>query len=568
MQSRFKKRTLRAAISFLISVVMAAFGANIGMAQSVDTILVNGKILTEDATATAQPALAIAEDKIVALGDDAAMGKLAGPKTRIIDLGGRTVIPGLIDSHIHGIRAALSFGTEVSWIDAGSLTEALGRISAAAKTGKPGAWLIVAGGWTEEQFAEKRRPTQAELVAAAPDNPVYVQLFYSWAMLTPSALKTLGITGDGDLPPGAKLERDASGDPTGAITGTIREFGTIFARLPAPSYAEEVVGTKKFFRELNRLALTGIVDPGGIGVTPQSYQPLFQLWREHQLTLRVAYSLSALAPGIDEMKTFQDLTQLLPAGFGDDMLRFTGIGEIVTWGVYNNDHPSEQQKQQFYEVARWAAGRGMLLRIHWQHDAAVGQILDIFERVDRDVKIAPLHWIIDHLDDASVPSLTRMKALGVGWAFQDAMYFAGDRYAKSAGMDAARRAPPMVTGMRMGVIMGAGTDAHRVMSYNPFVALRWMLDGKSVAGTALRGPEETPTRMEALRLYTLGSAWFAKDEARRGSLEPGKLADLAVLEHDYMTVPVAEIGRLQSLMTMVGGRIVYAAGPFAELEEQ
>jgi predicted amidohydrolase YtcJ len=557
----------RAALGFLAGAVALLLAAG-AFAQPADTILVNGKIVTADAKGTVRSAVAIADGKITALGTAAAMRKLAGPKTHVVDLGGRTVIPGLIDSHIHGVRAALSFATEVSWIDAGSLTEALGRIRAAAKDAQPGAWLIVAGGWTEEQFAEKRRPTQAELVAAAPDHPVYVQLFYQWAMLTPSALQALHIASDADLPQGAKLERDAAGNLTGAITGSIREFGAIFAKLPPPSDADQIAGTKKFFREMNRLAITGIVDPGGIGMTPQSYQALFAVWRAHELTLRVSYSLSALAPGSDEAKTFRDLTQLLPAGFGDDMLRFTGIGEIVTWGMYNNDSPTEEQKQQFYEIAKWAAERDLLLRVHWPHDASVGQLLDVFERVDRDVKIAPLHWIVDHLDDASVANLTRMKALGVGWAFQDAMYFSGDRYAKAAGMEAARRAPPLVTGLRMGVIMGAGTDAHRVMSYNPFVALRWMLDGRTVAGTALRGADETPSRLDALRLYTQGSAWFAKDEARRGSLEPGKLADLAVLDHDYMTIPVAEIGHLQSLLTMVGGRVVYAAGPYAKLEEK
>ncbi len=556
---------LRHAAAALVAVLLAMAGAH---AQGADIILVGGKIITEDAKASVRGAVAIADGKILAVGSGAEIRKLAGPRTRIVELGGRTVIPGLIDSHIHGIRAALSFTTEVSWIDAGSLKEALDRIRAAAKAAKPGAWLIVAGGWTEEQFAEKRRPTQAELIAAAPDNPVYVQLFYQWAMLTPSALQALKITSDADLPPGAKLERDASGNLTGAITGSIREFGALFAKLPAPSESDQVAGTRKFFREMNRLAVTGIVDPGGIGMTPQSYQALFQVWRDRQLTLRVAYSLSALAPGSDELKNFQDMTQLLPAGFGDDMLRFTGIGEIVTWGLYNNDSPNDQQKEQFFDIAKWAAQRGMLLRVHWQHDGSVGQLLDIFERVDREVKIAPLHWIVDHLDDASEPNLARMKALGVGWAFQDAMYFSGDRYAKAAGMDAARRAPPLVTGLRMGVIMGAGTDAHRVMSYNPFVALRWMLDGKTVAGTMLRGAAETPSRMEALRLYTQGSAWFAKDETRRGTIEPGKLADLAVLDHDYLTMPVAEIGHLQSQLTMVGGRVVYAAGPFAKLEEK
>lgn len=560
-------RGARWPLAGLLATALGLFAAPQALAEA-DMILTNGKIVTVDAQDAVRQAVAIADGKILAVGSNDEVRALAAAQSRIVDLGGRTVIPGLIDSHIHAIRAAQSFATEVSWIDAGSLDEALERIRVAAREAKPGAWIVVAGGWTEEQFAERRRPTQAELAAAAPDHPVYVQLFYRWAMLSPLALQALKIAQDSDLPAGAKLERDANGNPTGAITGSIREFGALFAKLPAPTEAEQITGTRKFFRELNRLAVTGIVDPGGVGVTPESYRALLHVWRARDLSLRVAYSLSALAPGHDELKTFADLTQLLPPGFGDDMLRFTGIGEIVTWGLYNNDHPTEAQKEQFYEVARWAAERGMLLRVHWPHDSSVGGLLDIFERVDREFRIAPLRWIVDHLDDASVASLTRMKNLGVGWAFQDAMYFSGDRYAAAAGLEAARRAPPLATGLRMGVIMGAGTDAHRVMSYNPFVALRWMLDGKTVGGTPLRSAEETPSRLQALRLYTLGSAWFAKDEARRGSLEPGKLADLAVLDQDYLTMPVAEIARLQSLLTMVGGRIVYAAGPFADLESK
>jgi predicted amidohydrolase YtcJ len=161
-----------------------------------------------------------------------------------------------------------------------------------------------------------------------------------------------------------------------------------------------------------------------------------------------------------------------------------------------------------------------------------------------------------------VKSLERMKALGVGWTVQDAMYFGGDQFVQQAGAAEARRVPPVVTGRRLGVAIGAGTDAHRVASYNPFTALQWFLDGKTVSGHPIRGPEETPSRIEALRLYTLGSAWFSKDEQKRGSLETGKLADLAVLSKDYMTVATDQIGSIESVLTMVAGRIVYSAAPF------
>jgi predicted amidohydrolase YtcJ len=204
--------------------------------------------------------------------------------------------------------------------------------------------------------------------------------------------------------------------------------------------------------------------------------------------------------------------------------------------------------------------------MHWGSDASVDHLLTIFERVDAEIPIAPLRWSIAHLNDASVETLRRMKALGVGWTMQDAMYFGGEGFMKQAGAAAARRTPPVETARKMGVVVGAGTDAHRVASYNPFTALQWLLDGKTVSGVSMRGPEEIPSRLDALRLYTLGSAWFSFDDDTRGSLEVGKLADLAVLSEDYMTIPVERIGGLESVLTMVGGQVVYAAGPYAVLE--
>jgi predicted amidohydrolase YtcJ len=548
----------------LPALIALAFAATPVFAQSADTVLLNGKILTVDQQFSTREALAIRDGRIVATGGGAEVRKLAGPRTRVIDLGGRTVIPGLIDSHMHAIRAALSFSTEVNWIGARSLAEALGRIREAAHSMKPGAWLIVAGGWNVQQFRENRRPTQAELAEAAPDNPVYVQLGYGWAMLTPKALQTLHITNDADLPPGGKLERDASGNPNGGISGGQNAITALFDRLPTPTFDEQVEGTKKFFHELNRLGITGVVDPGGNNMTPDSYQALFKVWRDGQLTVRVAYALCGITRG-KEFEELQSLTALLPMGFGDRMLRFNGIGERITWAMNNNNKPTEAEKEKYYEIARWAAERGMSLTMHWPQDDSVGQLLEIFERVNKDVPITGLRWSIAHLNDASPANLRRMKALGVGWTVQDGMYFSGEQFQKQEGVEAARRAPPVETAKEVGVVVGAGTDAHRVASYNPFTALQWFLDGKTVGGIAVRGPEEAPSRQEALRLYTMGSAWFSRDEEQRGSLEAGKLADLAVLSKDYMSTPVDEIGSIESLLTMTSGKIVYADGLFAQL---
>ncbi len=530
-----------------------------------DTVLTNGKVVTLDGKSAIREAIAIRDGRILDVGSTAAIEKLAGPKTRVIDLRGRTVIPGLIDSHMHAIRAALSFATEVNWIDARSIPEALARLKVAAAAKPPGSWLIVAGGWTEQQFGEKRRPTQAELLSAVPDNPVYIQHFYDAALLTPAGLKALNINDDADVPPHGRLAKDASGAPTGWIDGDNPTITALFNRLPTPTLEQQVDGTKKFFRELNRLAMTGVVDPGGFNITPSSYQALFKVWRDRALTVRVRYSMFAQRAG-HELEDYKNILQLLPNGFGDDMLRFNGSGELVTVGIYNNDKPSDAVKEEFYQVAKWAAEQRYTLTIHWPNDVAAGQLLDIFERVDREVGMKSLRWSLAHLNDASDATLRRMKALNVGWTMQDAMYFSGESVLKARGAEAMKRIPPIVTATRIGVHVGAGTDAHRVMSYNPFVAIQWMLDGKTVAGVSTRDQAEIPSRMTALRLYTEGSAWFSFEEDERGSLAPGKRADLAVLEKDYLTMPVTEIGRLQSLMTMVGGKVVYAAGPFARAE--
>ncbi len=541
--------------------------ASPAFAQGADTVLFNGKVVTLDAAAPTAEALAVRDGKIIAVGRSADIRNLAGPGTQVIDLAGRAVIPGLIDSHMHAIRAALFYATEVNWIGTHSIPEAMARIKAAAQRAKPGQWIIVAGGWTEQQFQEKRRPTQAELIAAAPDNPVYIQLFYSAALLTPAGFKALNLNSDADVPPRGKIERDAGGNPTGWIAGDNPTISGLFDKLPLPTFEESVEGTRQFFRELNRIGITGVSDPGGFNLTAASYQPLFKVWQDRALTVRVVYSLFAQRRG-KELEDYQTMTQLLPMGFGDDWLRFNGIGENVAWGMYNNDNPTEAQKQQLYEIYKWAASRRMTMTQHWNNNRSVHHLLDVLERVNRETPIAPLRWSIAHLNDASVENLRRIKALGIGWTMQNAMYFNGEAFLKARGNEAMRLIPPVMTALKMGLTVGGGTDAHRVMSYNPFVSLQWMVDGKTVGGTLTRAEEELPSREEALRLYTLGSAWFTHDDGKRGSLAAGKLADLAVLSKDYLTVPIDQIGGIESLLTMVGGRIVHAAGLYAQLEQK
>ncbi len=534
-------------------------------AQNADIVFFNGKIVTYDTDAA--EALAVRDGRIAAIGRSADIRALAGPATRVVDLGGRTVIPGLIDSHIHAIRAGLTWRTEVHWTGARTMAEALERLRKAAQTAPKGSWLVVAGGWIEGQFAENRRPTQAEIAAAAPDHHVYVQVLYVSVLLSPGGLEALGLTNHAELASRVKIETGRDGQVTGWLWGDNRTISDLYDLLPRPGFEQKLAGTRAFFRVLNSLGVTGVLDPGGYNMPISEYRPLFQLWRERALTVRVVYSLCAPRPG-HELEDLQAMTDAMPMGFGDDWLRFNGIGENVTWGMYANDNSTPADRERLYQVLKWAVPRSLTATFHWHNNRTVHHLIDVLERINRETPVASLRWSIAHLTDASPESLQRMKAMGVGWLMQNALYFRGEAFLGQRGAEAARMTPPIGTALRLGLQVGGGTDAHRVMSYNPFVSLQWMVDGKTAAGTPMRAPEEMPTRLEALRLYTLGSAWFAFDEGKRGSLAVGKLADLAVLTKDYLTVPVDEIGSIASLLTMVGGRVVYASGPYAALEDK
>ena len=558
-------KSLRYLIGVFAIWVLGVCAALPTSANPADWLLLNGRIVTLDDASSVNEAVAIEAGRVSATGSSTELRKLAGPATRIVDLGGRTVIPGLIDSHIHAVRAGFRYASEVSWEGAANLADALERLRTAAASASPDGWLIVAGGWTPRQLTENRRPTEAEIAGAASGHPVYIQLFYGYVLLNAAGRARLGITSEQDLPEGTKFERDGENNPTGWIVGGGRAITSLYSRLPKPQLEQAIGGTRRFLRELTSFGLTGVIDPGGNNLDSADYAALFRLWRSHELPLRVVYSIFAPRPG-SELEDFQTDTRFLPMGTGDDWLRFNGLGECITWGMYNNDTPDEADKESFYRVARWAAEQGMTMTVHWNNERSVHHLLDVLERVNREVPIAPLRWSIAHLPDASDASLQRMKALGVGWLVQDGLYFAAPAYIAERGEAQMQRTPPIVTARRLAIPIGAGTDANRVMVENPFVSLRWLLDGRTVDGIETRAPQEIPSREQALRFYTEGSAWFAHDENRRGRLVPGMLADLAVLSDDYFTAPVSDIAKIKSLLTMVGGRVVYAAGAFSNFE--
>ena len=535
-----------------------------------DMILTGGRIITVDARDTVAEALAISRGRILAVGSTAQIRVLAGWQTVAADLAGRTVIPGLIDSHIHAIRDALYYTTLVDWGDVRDLNGALDSIRAAARKSGPGAWITVVGGWAKDQLREKRAPTPQELDAAAPDNPVFIQHLFDFAVLNSLAMKTLGITAQTNLPPAGKVLTDSDGVPTGVIAGggSALTFGQLTSKILRPSFAERVASTRAYFRTLNRLGITGIMDEGGI--PPADYGALFTVWREGGLTVRVRYDFMAEHRG-RELPDYQQLLQLLPSRLGDDWLKFVGPGEIVVFGMYDGSlvakdvKPTAEAKTALLEFSSWAARNGYTIHVHSSHNTNASEILDVFEEVNRTTPISGLRWAISHIEDATDSTLLRMKGLGIGYAIQDRMYFGGDTYVKDHDPAVVRRAPPIMSAMRMGIVVSAGTDANWVTPYNPFVSLRWLLNGHTLSGTTTRTAEELPSRMEALRTYTINGAWMSFDEADRGSLEPNKLADLAVLDSDYMAIPVEDIAKIRSVLTLVGGKVVYADAPYEDV---
>ncbi len=278
-------------IAFLIAACVVASTA---YAQSPDTILLNGKIVTLDAKSSVAQALAIRGGRIVAVGGNDEIRKLAGPGTKTVDVAGRTVVPGLIDSHIHALRAGLTYSVELSWIGVPSLAKGLELVREAARNSRPGTWIKIGGGWTEMQFPEKRGPTVDELVAAAPDRPVYVQRLYNTAWLTPAGLKTMNITPQTEIP-GGKAEKDAAGNLTGVITGNNRTFNFLTDKIPGPTFQDQIEGTKRYFRELNRLGHDRRQRRDGRRLYPIHYRPVQTLWRQNAMTVRVAFHFQSNA---------------------------------------------------------------------------------------------------------------------------------------------------------------------------------------------------------------------------------------------------------------------------------
>lgn len=537
-------------------------------------ILHNGRIHTMDRARPLAEAVAVADGTFLAVGDGQAAMRHRGPKTRVVDLQGRTVVPGLNDSHLHLIRGGLNYNLELRWEGVPSLADALRMLKAqAARTPAP-QWVRVVGGWSEFQFAERRMPTLAELNEAAPDTPVFVLHLYDRALLNGAALRAVGYTRDTPDPPGGEIVRDAAGNPTGMLVA--RPNATILyatlAKGPALPREAQLNSTRQFMRELNRLGVTSAIDAGGgFQNYPEDYAVIEELAKADQLTLRIAYNLFTQRKGA-ELDDFRKWTGMLAPGQGTDYLRHNGAGEMLVFSAADFEDFLEprpdlppQMEDELEQVVRHLVAHRWPFRLHATYDESIGRMLDVFEKVNREIPFDGLHWMFDHAETISVRNIERVRALGGGIAIQHRMAFQGEYFVERYGAQAARHTPPVARMLEMGVPVGAGTDATRVASYNPWTALYWLVSGSTVGGLRLYDASARLSRDTAMELWTAGSAWFSNDQARKGRIQAGQLADLAVLSADFFSVAEEDIKAIESVLTVVGGRIVYGAQEFAPL---
>ncbi len=489
--------------------------------MSAELILHNAKIAT-NAVPSFVEAIAITAGRIVAVGKDEDTLRLRGPQTCVIDGRRRTVIPGLNDSHMHPIRGGLNYNLELRWDGVPSLADALRMLKEqAARTPAP-QWVRVIGGWTEFQFAERRMPTLDEINDAAPDTPVFVMHLYDRALLNAAALRAVGYDKNAPDFPAGEVQRDRHGNPTGLLIANPNAnilYSTL-AKGPKLSREDQFNSSRLFFRELNRFGITSAIDAGGgFQNYPDDYGVVNELHRNGELSIRLAYNLFTQKPK-QELSDFQSWTKMTKPGDGDDFYRVNGAGEMLVFSAADFED---------FLVPR----------------------PDLLPVMESELK-AVIRHLVEH-------------RWGGGIAVQNRMAFQGEYFVERYGSRQAKRTPPIRRMLEMGVPVGAGTDATRVSSYNPYLSLYWLITGKTVGGLSLYPEENRLDREEALKLYTMGSSWFSTEDGKKGALAPGQLADFAVLSADYFSIPEEEIKHLESVLTIVGGKVVYASDEFSKL---
>jgi predicted amidohydrolase YtcJ len=544
--------------------------------MTADLILRNGRFTTLDRSNPNATAVAISNGVFTAVGSDEDVMRLAGPSSRVIDLKGRRALPGLIDNHLHIIRGGLSFNMELRWDGVRSLADAMAMLKRQVAITPPPQWVRVVGGFTAHQFDEKRLPTIEEINAVAPDTPVFLLHLYDRALLNGAALRAVGYTKATPAPPGGEIVRDASGNPTGLLLAQ-PNAGILYATLakgPKLPFEYQLNSTRHFMRELNRLGVTGAIDAGGgFQNYPEDYAVVEKLNAEGQLTIRLAYNLFTQKPKA-EKADFLNWTKTSKYKQGNDYFRHNGAGEMLVFSAadfedFRQPRPdmAPEMEGELEDVVRILAENRWPWRLHATYDETISRALDVFERVNRDIPLAGLNWFFDHAETISDRSLDRVAALGGGIAVQHRMAYQGEYFVERYGYEAAQDTPPVVKMLHKGIKVSAGTDATRVASYNPWVSLAWLVTGRTVAGMRLYSQRNCLDRETALRMWTENVTWFSNEEGKKGRIQVGQFADIIVPDRDYFSCAEDEIADTTADLTIVGGKVVYAAGDFSRYDE-
>lgn len=544
-------------------------------AGSADLLLTNGRIWTglHDSPDRDARSIAIARGRIVGVGSDESLRRWCAPQTTVVDLGGRRTVPGLIDSHIHAVRAGLTYSGELDWTEVRTLDAALASVRDAASRRCPGEWIVAMGGWTPSQFRDSpRMPTSAELSAAAPEHPVFVHPLYAhgdFAVLSSRAMDAMGWSDSATDPHGGVLGRDADGATDGTLMG-VTAYQSVAQRAFGPeSLHGAMESTGVFLSRLAALGLVGVIDAGGLGMSPDKYHAVRGLWREGALPVRVRINLCPVTRGNEpaEVAAWEDM---LDPGTGDEMLAVLGVGEVLNYGVHDwegmepfpiTDAAFDELVGSLEETAR----RRWPMTIHAVLDTSISRILDAIEIVARSAPIKDLRWNLCHAESISRRNLERMHRLGIALAVQGRLGQKARSAAERWGAEALTRATPFADIRKLGIPFGAGTDGTRSASYNPWQSLWWLVTGKSVDGGPVRERVHLLDRAEALHAYTGGSAWLSFEEDTRGSLAVGAWADITVLDADFFAVPEDDIPAISSELTLVAGRVVHRSAAFADL---
>jgi predicted amidohydrolase YtcJ len=542
-----------------------------------DLVVRNAKIHTGDPARPQAEAIAIRDGVVTVVGDDSDMASQVGPATKVVDALGRRAVPGLNDAHLHVIRGGLNYVLELRWDGVPTLRQGLAMLREQAARTPKGQWVRVVGGWSAEQFAERRLPTVAELNAAAPDTPVFVLHLYQSAVLNRAALKAAGFTRDTPDPKGGQIVRGRNGEPTGmllAAPSALVLYSTL-AKAPVLEGEDKKSSTRHFLRELNRFGLTSAIDAaGGFQNFPDNYSTVVELAAAGQLSLRIAYHLFPQTAGqeIDDLTRWIEMAR--PED-GDEWLRLNGAGENLTWAAADFENFAQPRPElagyeaEFEKAVRLLMENGWGFRLHATYDETIRRNLAVFEKLAAEGLFpAGNRWLFDHAETVSADSLDRIAALGGAMSVQNRLSFQGEAFVRRYGPGAAADAPPIRAMLERGLTVGAGTDATRVSTYNPWVALHWLITGRTVGDLVVRPPHNRVDRRTALAMFTEAGAALTGEEDLKGVLRPGFLGDLAVLSEDFFTVPEPDIAHIESLLTVVGGRIVYACAEYEGLDEE